>query len=204
VVFWKQLTVKDEDTGDERTVPLLRYYNVFNTQQCEGVEAPASRPLPEHDPIAEAEAVTAAMPDPPSIQHQGDRAAYVPALDVVMMPPRQQFQSPHGYYSTMFHELGHSTGHASRLAREAITNPDKFGSMDYGREELVAEMTAAFLCGATGILPATLDNSAAYVANWIATIKVDRKAVVVAAGAAQKAADSILGLSARLVSDEAA
>jgi antirestriction protein ArdC len=208
VVFWKQSAIVDTDaeTGErqEKTVPILRYYNVFNVEQCDGIAAPVGDTLPELDRIAEAEAVIAAMPNPPSIRYGGDRAAYVPALDLVMAPPLQQFETADAFYSTCFHELGHSIGHASRLAREAIINPDKFGSMNYGREELVAEMTAAYLCGMTGILPATIENTAAYLANWIATINQDRRAVVVAAGAAQRAADYILGLSARAVTEEAA
>jgi antirestriction protein ArdC len=209
VVFWKQSPIvqSDAESGEQqtRTVPILRYYNCFNLEQCDGIAARAGDPHPELDPIAEAESIIAAMPNPPGIRVGGDRAAYVPALDLVMVPPLQQFQVADAFYSTCFHELGHSSGHASRLAREAITNPEKFGSMNYGREELAAEMTAAYLCGMTGILPATIDNSTAYLANWIATIEQDRKAVVVAAGAAQRAADYILGLSARAAaSDEAA
>lgn len=194
VVFWKQLQIEDHEREDTRTVPLLRYYQVFNVEQTEGITAPAVPELPSIDPIDRADAVIAAMPNPPQIR-SGDRAAYMPAWDVVSMPRLDRFESADGYYSTLFHELGHSTGHASRLARDGIVNLAKFGSMDYGREELIAEMTAAYLCGQTAILPATIDNTAAYLGSWIRTIREDRKAVVVAAGAAQRAADYMLGLS---------
>lgn len=195
VVFWKQLQVEDKDREEIHTIPLLRYYSVFNVEQTNGIIAPAVPALPRVDPIEQADAVVAAMPNPPQIRSQGDRAAYLPAWDTVSMPGLDRFESAHGYYSTLFHELGHSTGHASRLAREGIVKLAQFGSMDYGREELIAEMTAAYLCGQTGILPATIDNTAAYLDSWIRTIREDRKAVVVAAGAAQRAADYILGLS---------
>ena len=98
------------------------------------------------------------------------------------------------YYGTLFHELTHSTGHKSRLARKGIVDADaSFGDDKYGREELVAEMGAAFLCGHAGI-DNTLDNSAAYLAGWLKIIKGDPKLVIQAAGAAQKAADLILGV----------
>ena len=110
------------------------------------------------------------------------------------MPDRPSFEKPEGYYSTLFHELGHSTGHATRLARKGIADTvAAFGSDTYGREELVAEMTSAFLCGHTGIEPATLENSAAYVAGWLKVIRQDARLVVTAAAQAQKAADYILG-----------
>lgn len=110
------------------------------------------------------------------------------------MPRQTAFESPAEYYSTLFHELAHSTGHASRLNRKGIETAVSFGSQDYGREELVAEMGAAFLCGVCGIETATIDNSAAYVAGWLKTIKRDAKLVVLAAAAAQRAADWILGV----------
>ena len=92
---------------------------------------------------------------------------------------------------TLFHELAHSTGHASRVGREGFENPVHFGSEDYSKEELVAECTAAMLCGVTGIDTHTLDNSTAYLQSWIARLKSDSKLIVQAASAAQKAADYI-------------
>jgi antirestriction protein ArdC len=196
VVFWKQLRVTEtDDDGDrrEKRIPLLRYFNVFNLEQCEGIPAPAVVQLPQHDPIAQAEAIVAGMPHQPGVRRQGDAAWYAPVLDLVQVPALNLFRRPDDFYSTLFHELGHATGHQSRLGRSGIMDRARFGSDEYGREELVAEMTAAFLCGETGILPATIENTTAYLANWITAIKEDRKAVVLAAGAAQKAADYILG-----------
>ena len=112
------------------------------------------------------------------------------------MPSRAAFNSQAEYYSTLFHELTHSTGHASRIGREGIEQLNTFGSESYSKEELVAEMGAAMLCGVTGIAPATLQNSAAYLKTWIERLRSDSRLLVSAASAAQKAADYIRGESA--------
>ncbi len=111
------------------------------------------------------------------------------------MAPTERFESPESYYSTLFHELMHSTGHESRLNRKGIAETVEFGSQTYGREELVAEMGAAFLCGHAGIENATIDNSASYLDGWLRAIKQDAKLVVTAAAQAQKAADLILNVN---------
>ena len=109
------------------------------------------------------------------------------------MPHRERFENEAGYYATLFHELIHSTGHASRLNRATVTEAAGFGSNPYCREELVAEMGAAFLCGQAGIAESTLENSAAYLQNWLEQLQDDRKFIVQAAAQAQRAADFILG-----------
>jgi antirestriction protein ArdC len=121
------------------------------------------------------------------------RAYYSPAEDIVAMPNRERFENEAGYFATLFHELIHSTGHASRLNRATVTESAGFGSNPYCREELVAEMGAAFLCGQAGIAESTLENSAAYVQNWLEQLQNDKKLIVQAAAQAQKAADFILG-----------
>ena len=188
VVFWKIL----EDTEDgEKRAPLLRYYTVFNAEQCEGIEVPqASRPA-GFDPIAEAERILANLPaNSAPIRHGASRACYRPGDDVIEMPSRERFTPPAEYYSTAFHELTHATGHKSRLDRRSVMADDyPDHATAYGREELVAEMGAAYLCAQAGILPATLDNSAAYLGSWIRTLRGDSRLVVQAAAAAQKAAD---------------
>ncbi len=108
------------------------------------------------------------------------------------MPKPESFCSAEEYYSVLYHELTHASGHQSRLNRKGITGHNSFGTSDYGKEELIAEMGAAFLCGFTGIENKTIDNSAAYVQGWIKAIKEDKKIVITAAAAAQKAADYIL------------
>src|SRR4030095_16427188 len=126
-----------------------------------------------------------------------DRAFYSPSGDFVGMPSAEQFRTGEDYYSVLFHELTHSTGHESRLNRKGVSGSDgewsAFGSQSYSKEELVAEMGAAFLCGQAGIAERTLDNSAAYVAAWLQRLKDDRRLVVHAAAQAQKAADYVLG-----------
>jgi len=111
------------------------------------------------------------------------------------------FNSSEEYYSTLFHELTHSTGHASRVGRDGIEHVESFGSDSYSREELIAEMGAAMLCGVTGIAPATLQNSAAYLKSWIERLKSDSRLLVSAASAAQKASDYILGHSLSVESE---
>jgi antirestriction protein ArdC len=197
VVFWKKFEVDPDDTKDEEQAkkrpPLLRYYNVFNVEQCEGVEAsllPAVA-AKEFNPIDRCDEVVAKMPHRPKIVHGGGRAMYCPVQDRVTMPNTVSFDSPEFYYSTLFHELIHATGHGSRLGRNEIVNPSKFGSEPYSREELVAEMGAAFLCGHCGIETQTIENSASYVQGWLGRLRNDRRMIVYAAAHAQKACDCI-------------
>jgi antirestriction protein ArdC len=202
VVFWKRLQVDDsaEPTG-KKAVPFLRYYSVFNLAQCEEIPASAIPALGgskrEHSPITEAERIVSAMPRKPEVLHGGDRACYCPRPDRVDMPKPENFRSSADYYAVLFHELTHSTGHESRLNRKGVSGSDgewsAFGSTPYAREELVAEMGAAFLAGHAGIVERTINNSAAYVQSWLERLKDDRRLVVQAAAQAQKAADFILG-----------
>jgi len=198
VVFWKFWEVRDEATGEVTDrVPMLRYYSVFNVQQADGLKLrPLSDLIPtaNHSPIDAAEAIVANMPQRPTIQLGQQGAWYRPSTDLVGMPDRERFGRVEAYYSTLYHELAHSTGHASRLNREEVTRSNFFGSEDYSREELVAEFCAAFLCNHAGI-DSTRDNSAAYVASWLKVLKNDIKMAVWAAGRAQRAADFILGVS---------
>lgn len=193
IVFWNISKVKDEETDEEKKIPLLRYYNVFNAEQCEGLNIPQlEQETREFAPIEVCMMTIAAMPKAPRIQHEQPKAYYVPSMDYVNMPKPESFNSAEEYYSVLFHELTHSTGHVSRLNRKGINVNNGFGSSDYGKEELIAEMGTAFLCGCTGIENRTLDNSASYVAGWLKAIKEDKKIVITAAAAAQKAADYIL------------
>ena len=203
VVFWKWINRRDADDVDQEEivckgkVPLLRYYNVFNLDQLEGITAP---PLPEattspFSPHHRAQEIIAGMPLPPDIRHGGNKACYSPMLDYVKLPIPEAFESPEEYYSTAFHELIHSTGHASRVGRKGILEPSYFGSHEYSKEELAAEMGAAFLCGHAGVEQKTLENSAAYIAGWLKALKNDRTLLVHAAAQAQKASDYILNRS---------
>ncbi len=203
IVFWKMLRVSNEDDPEQtKTIPLLRYFRVWNLEQIDGINAPLSdEPEPEPDLTPQqrhraATEIVAGYPDRPTITERGDEAYYVPSTDQVFLPPRARFYDLDGFYAATFHELGHSTGHRSRLNRWAKQEdkPGAFGGHAYGREELIAEMTATYLCSEAGI-EQTMPNHAAYLASWINTIREDVRAVVVAAGAAQRAADHILGRS---------
>lgn len=199
VIFWKpQVRLVEDENGDTevRQWPLLRYYTVFNVEQCEGLDhqiPPETEATPTFKPIDQAEAVVKAMPAPPSIRHDQPSAFYRPATDLVNMPKPELFTPPEEYYSTLFHELIHATGHESRLARSEVIDTQSFGSHSYSREELVAEFGSCFLCGHTGIEAAVLENSASYINGWMRRLKQDKCLVINAAAKAQKAADWILG-----------
>lgn len=205
VVFWKWLEKRAKADADEldaasdgkpgvRRFPMLRYFRVFNAQQCD--ELPDRFDVPELPsypvkPIASADRIVAGMPNRPDIQHGEPRAYYDRLGDHVNMPARERFEYQTEYYSVLFHELTHATGHDSRLNRRF---GGRFGDGDYSREELVAEMGAAFLSAHAGIERNTLDNSAAYCQSWIRALRGDSKLAVIAAAQAQKAADYILNV----------
>lgn len=198
VVFWKWLEV--EKNGQTERIPLLRYYSVFSVCQCDGIPSDKIPALSggkrEHNPISAAEGIVAAMPKRPEIRQGLNQAFYSPAGDFVGMPAAEQFKTGEDYYSVLFHELTHSTGHESRLNRKGVSGSEgkwsAFGSNPYAKEELVAEMGAAFLCAECGIVERTIDNSAAYVSSWLQRLKNDSKLVVQAAAQAQHAAEFIL------------
>ena len=198
VIFWnigEERETTTQDCTKETSRPfLLRYYSVFNLSQAEGIDISASllQETRTNGPIGTCEQLVTNMPNPPAFE-QSDKAWYSPSNDVVGMPARGIFHSSEEYYATEFHELAHSTGHAKRLHRENFDNPVSFGSESYSKEELIAEMTAAMLCGIAGIEQRILENSAAYLKTWIARLKSDSRLLVSAASQAQKAADFIQG-----------
>lgn len=195
VTFWsigeEKLNVK---TGKLQKPFILRYYNVFNLTQTEGIDLPRAvferNNRNSFETIEAAENLAESMPNPPAFE-ASDAAWYSPRKDAIGLPARHTFHSPAEYFGTLFHELTHSTGHASRLHREAFDNLSQFGSESYSKEELIAEMGSAYLCGLSGIERETLPNSAAYLDNWIKRLKGDSKLILSAASLAQKAADYI-------------
>ena len=195
-VLFKPISVKDTDKEGkptEKTIVLLRYNNVFNVEQCDGVPYPKPERGEDFEPLTEAQKIVDDMPQRPVIRHQGSQAFYRPQADDVTVPVPEDFRTRESYYGTLYHELAHSTGHESRLHR--VKNWGGFGSEPYAQEELVAEMTAAMLCSVAGV-NAPIEHSAAYIANWSQVLQEDRKFVVMAAARAQKAADFILGVDA--------
>jgi antirestriction protein ArdC len=199
VVFWKFLDKKTTDNTEQegtelevkKQIPLLRYYTVFNVEQTEGIEWPVLDKKKEHtaeERHSRAQDVINKYDGPTIEENGGDRACYSPDLDRIMIPNRVKFNGLDEFYSTLLHECVHSTGHTTRLKR---TFGEHFGNETYSKEELIAEIGAAFLCGMVGI-ETTIKNSAAYVAGWSSKLKDDSRLIVIAAGAAQKAADFIL------------
>jgi antirestriction protein ArdC len=214
VIFWK-VTAYDKDqngvtfgidkNGKKITKKsfVLRYYTVFNVAQTEGIpekKIPAVK-VREFNPIADGDKIIANMPNRPEMTHERAQAYYSPSLDVVNMPKHELFESDNGYYSTCFHELVHSTGHASRLNRKEVTDANSFGSHSYSLEELVAEMGSVFLCNEIGIT-STFDNSLAYLKSWLSKLKDDTKMLVTASGRAQKAVDYIIGEKEEAIEEE--
>lgn len=200
VVFWKMLRVElrpEERHGKEthKVIPMLRYFVVFNADQADGLPErfEASETDSEFSPVQEAEMIVLGWTSRPKV-HTGDVAAYYrPSTDSIHMPDRESFDSPEAWYSTLFHEMTHSTGHPSRLNRPTLLESHRFGDENYSKEELVAEMGAAMLCGMSGIAQTTVPQSAAYIESWLRALRNDKKLLVAAAGQAQKAADHILG-----------
>lgn len=191
--------IADLPTTGPRTFyrrPYVRYYNVWNVEQCEGLDdhLPKAKPEIEFTPIAACEQVIANMPEEANIIYKGARACYVPTLDEIWIPKAEIFHSIEEFYSTEFHELGHWTGHSSRLNRKGIEEPHFYGDEIYSQEELVAEMCATFLCSMTGIEQQTIENSKNYIGNWLKKLKNDPKLVVFAGAQAQRACDFIMNV----------
>lgn len=196
VVFWKWLEQEDEETGEKKEIPLLRYYNVFHIDQCEGLKAKHTKPLPNTanaNQTAERIICDYLKASGVKMEHQeGDRAFYRPSTDSITLPHMAQFSATAEYYSTAFHELTHSTGHAKRLNR--IDSTAYFGSEAYSKEELIAEIGASALVNVAGLETAkSFRNSTAYIQNWLQVLKGDKRFIVSASGKAEKAVSLILG-----------
>ena len=194
VCFWKFLETKDEETGEEKKVPLLRYYNVFHLDDCEGIKPKHLAPLPdsvEADEAAESIIAEYVKREVVTLEHQeGDRAYYQPATDKIVLPMMKQFKETAEYYGTAFHEMVHSTGHEKRLAR--LNGTAFFGSEDYSKEELVAEIGSAALVSIAGLeTEKSFKNNAAYIQNWLTVLRNDYHFIVSAAGKAEKAVQFI-------------
>lgn len=204
IVFWKinEYTTTNASTNEEESkkVPILRYYNVFNVEQCENITISATAEkveYSEHEKIDLCENIVNGYINRyeslNSAVIESDRAFYRPSQDYVQMPLLKQFASAEAFYSVYFHELGHSTGHSSRLNRKEVVSTANFGSCDYGTEELVAELTSAFICAELGVSNETQErNSVAYLKNWKNAIKGDKKLFIMASQRASKSAKLIL------------
>ena len=206
VIFWKWIDVKVPDTTppDEKKQqrPILRYYYVFNVEQCKNIPfdlIPAVKR--ENYPILACERIVEHMPNKPKVQHESNEAYYHPIYDYINMPVIESFIDSESYYSTFFHELVHSTGHKNRLNRKELVEPTKFETEQYSQEELIAEIGACNLKSYVGIVNDDLQNSTAYIQGWLARLHFDKRFIVYASALAQKATDYILSIDGDKLED---
>ena len=208
VVYADRITRTDTDAkGEEveRSIPFMKGYTVFNVEQCEGLpaqytgkpEAPAL-PLPQR--IEAADRFFAATGA--DIRHGGTRAYYAEGPDYVQMPPFETFKDAESHAATLAHELTHWTKHTKRLARDL--GRVRYGDEGYAREELVAELGAAFLSADLGITPEVREDHAAYIATWLTVLKNDKRFIFTAASHAQRAADFLHGLQPQQMEQDGA
>ena len=206
VVFWtfvEKVTEKtDEETGEEKKVveayPVLKGYTVFHIDQTEDIKPRFNNEAKKYDhtPIEAAEMAVENYINRDGLKLEiveSDRAFYRPSTDSVTVPKSEQFKIKEEYYSTLFHELTHSTGHQTRLNRSGIAGLHFFGDEEYSKEELIAEIGAAFMCQTVGIECAkAFKNSVAYVQSWLGALKNDKKLIVTAAAKAEQAVNYML------------
>lgn len=200
VVYASTITrIEEQDDGseEERTIPFMKAYTVFNVEQIDGLPAHYHvRPEPIIDPaqrIDHAEGFFAATGA--EIRYGGNQAYYSGGTDHVQMPVFESFRSPEAYYATLAHELTHWTKHPKRLDRDL--GRKRWGDEGYAREELVAELGAAFLCADLALTPEPGTDHAAYIQSWLKVLKEDKRAIFSAAAHAQRAADFLHGLQVK-------
>jgi antirestriction protein ArdC len=204
VVYADRIVRQETDAAGnavEREVPFLKAYAVFNVEQIENLPAHyVLQPEPQTDPverIASAEAFIHATGA--TIRHGGDSAYYSPKLDIIQLPVPEAFRDAESYAATKAHELTHWTAHPSRLNRDF--GGQRFGDTGYAREELVAELGAAFLCADLSLSLEPREDHASYLAPWIAVMKNDKRAIFAAAAHAQKAVDFLHGMQSDAIRD---
>jgi len=196
VYFVKQLQVRDQgadDTSSTRLVPMMREYTVFNVDQCENLpdHINTGKPMRVRNPDTRDELADEFLRSTGADIREGHgEAYYIPSRDFISMPAFEAFKGAAHFYSTAFHELGHWSGHQSRLARDLR---HRFGERAYAAEELIAELCAAFLCAEFGFDGDV--RSAGYIASWIELLKADKRAFFTACSQASKAADYLRGLA---------
>lgn len=198
VVFWKLQPYEEENADGEKIIkqiPLLRYYNVFHISQVDGVE-PKELDLNEFEPIEEAERIKneyMTRENLKILEKLTDKAFYSPAFDYIQVPCKEQYRNVEEFYSTLFHEMVHSTGHKSRLDRLESGANTNFGTEIYSKEELVAEIGSASIMNLLGIeTKKSFRNSSAYIQGWLRRLRGDKKFIVSASSKAEKAVKYIL------------
>ncbi|RWD51642.1 MAG: DUF1738 domain-containing protein [Mesorhizobium sp.] len=197
VVKYGTFTPKEREDDDERAIPYLKGYTVFNVQQIENLPGRFYRPVEElpATPAPHLETVeTFVRNTGAAIIYGGTTACYRPAPDDILMPDRARFVDEVHLYSTLLHEMSHWSGAKHRLDRDLS---GRFGSESYAIEELVAELSASFLCADLGVAHDPRDNTATYLESWLKALKNDKRAIITAAAKAQATADYLHGLQAR-------
>jgi antirestriction protein ArdC len=192
VVYTKRIDDLDDESGQTHHRYVLRYYLLFNIDQCENLKPkliPSSRTI--NKPYERCERIIACMPNPPKIEFQKDIPFYHPQGDYINMPKMECFDCSESYYETLFHELIHSTGHPDRLYRTDVMQ-SKFGSELYSKEELTAEIGACFLKSFAGFKDAVRENNTAYLKSWFKVLRNDPRFIVHASAQAQRAVDYIM------------
>lgn len=198
VVFWKMQVIQEEKENgeiEEKQIPFLRYYRVFHISQIDGIEPLPKPEIPQVEGIKAGDQLIEEYASREKIQIKetiSNEAFYNPRKDMIVVPQKGQFQEINEFYSTIFHEIVHSTGHSTRLNRDTMGKAS-FGTNLYSREELVAETGSAMLMNIVGIeTPGTFNNSAAYIQSWITHLQQDEKLIVTASAKAEKAVRYIL------------
>ena len=200
ILFWKPTLIREQSISEDgelvettKQVYIARIYNVFNIEQCEGIQSDQHE-FPQLPKIESCKAVYENYPEIKPKINLGLNAMYIPKTDQIRIPAMQDFISTSDYYATLFHELVHSTGHVNRLNREGIANANRSDKIKYSKEELIAEMGASFLCALTRIENRELtENAASYIHSWLKVFKQGKQIVVRAASQAQEAVDYIFG-----------
>lgn len=202
VVFWKFLEKKLDELDDEgeqkiQRIPFLKYITVFEVNQCEGIKRKYTNDVKfDTEPNIEAENKfeNYVVREDITVNRSGVKAFYRPSDDSITVPPIELFADVAEYYSTLFHEAVHSTGHAKRLAREGVTESHFFGDETYSKEELVAEIGASMLTNIVGLNTESSDkNNVAYIQSWMKELEKDKRLIVSASSKAEKAVKYILG-----------
>ena len=196
IVFWS-FSEKEDADGNKSQIPFLRQYSVFNISQVDGLDIPEdskSTPVIDLDGAEEfdlAEQIANNMPNKPEVKHGFSRACYIPSQDQVKMPNRETFTGGSEYFSTLYHELAHSTLHETRLNRK-FSGELRHGNMEYSKEELTAELCSAYLTAEAGISQGVIDNQTAYIQGWLKALRNDNKLLIASAALAQKACNFIM------------
>lgn len=200
IVFWKVLPIEEtqeDGTKIVKNIPLLKYINVFHISQVDGVEPKEQFKPSDLEPIEEAEKIKRKYAEREHLiinEIVTNKAFYSPSRDYIQVPCKDQYNAIEEFYSTLFHEMVHSTGHETRLNRLSRGIDAHFGTENYSKEELVAEIGSASILNMLGIeTPKTFKNSSAYIQNWLQVLRNDCKFIVSAGSKAEKAVNYILG-----------